>query len=91
MAETVTPEGRLDVTAVKGFHAQMLARAQDDLTLDLGKVTQMGALCLQVCIAAARHARVENRSFRIINASDAVLGQISAMGFSPETLAEGAV
>ena len=59
------------------------------MVLDLGAVSHMGALCLQAALAAARSARGSGRSFALINVSDAVLGQLSAMGFTPETLAEG--
>jgi anti-anti-sigma regulatory factor len=81
----------LDVTAVKALHTQVLAHCDDDLVLDLAKVTQMGALCLQVCIAAARHASGAGHAFQIVNASDAVLSQFHSMGFTPESLAEGAL
>ena len=51
----------------------------------------MGALCLQVCVAAARQALATNHSFIVVNTPDAVLAQINAMGLTPETIAEGAI
>lgn len=91
MAEAMTPKGKLDVTAAPAFHADLVARAGQDIVIDLEEVTLMGTLCLQVCIAAARDARSSDTKFTIENASDPVLVQLSSMGFTPETLAEGTI
>ncbi len=91
MAETLNLEGKLDVTAVESLHEQCLALKGQDVVLDLSKVTLMGALCLQVCVAAARQALATNHSFTVVNTPDAVLAQINAMGLTPETIAEGAI
>lgn len=90
MADPIAPTGKLDLTAVASFHEAMGAAAQRDVTLDLGKVTLIGALCLQSCIAAARASRAAGHDFHIVNVPDVVLGQMKLMGFSPEGIAEGA-
>lgn len=83
--------GKLDVTAAATFHAELAARIGQDIVLDCEKVTQIGALCLQSCLAAAREARKNKTRFDIINVTDPVLVQLTSMGFTPETLAEGTV
>lgn len=90
MAEHIAPEGKLDLAGVTSLHAEFLGKLGQDIVLDLSKVTHFGALCMQTCIAAGRSAQENGNDFRIINASDHVLGQISSMGMTPETLAEGA-
>ena len=91
MGEPLMPEGKLDVTAVTGFHAQLVERLGQDIVIDFEKVTQLGALCMQVCLAAAREAQAAQISFDIINVTDPVLIQLSSMGFTPETLSEGRI
>lgn len=90
MADPVAPEGKLNLAAVSALHAQFKERSGRDVTIDLGKVTSFGALCLQVCLAAARDAKASGASFEIVNIPDNVTAQIESMGFTPETLAEGA-
>lgn len=89
MADTMMLEGKLDVSTVPALHAALLKRADQDVVLDLSEVTHIGALCVQTCLAAARHAQEAGTSFRLTNVPDGVLAQLSCMGFSPETLSEG--
>ena len=89
MVEHLAPEGKLDVTAVGAFHTELVTRAGQDIVIDFENVTQIGALCLQACLAAARATQSANSSFDIINVSDPVLSQLSSMGFTPKTIAEG--
>ncbi|NNK17171.1 MAG: STAS domain-containing protein [Sulfitobacter sp.] len=91
MTDPVMPEGKLDLTAASALHDQLQSVADHDVIVNFEKVTMIGALCLQVFIAAARGAKAANRSFQIINAPDAVLAQLKSMGFTPESLAEGSV
>ncbi|MCX7559768.1 STAS domain-containing protein [Sulfitobacter sp. F26204] len=89
MAETFIPEGKLDTSAAVGFHAALLAHVGQDIVIDLHKVTQIGALCCQLFLAAARTARSSHAGFSVINVTDPVLVQLASMGLTPETLAEG--
>ncbi|GAA6175419.1 STAS domain-containing protein [Sulfitobacter pacificus] len=89
MGEPLMPEGKLDVAAAVSFHSELTARIGQDVIIDCEKVTQIGALCLQTCLAAAREARRNQTRFKMINVSDPVLVQLTSMGFTPETLAEG--
>ncbi|KIN61108.1 STAS 2 domain containing protein [Sulfitobacter noctilucae] len=91
MTEPVVLEGKLDVSAVGALHAKLVELMGQEIILDFGAVSQIGALCLQSCLAAARSAKAADLPFSIINVPDAVFEQMAVMGFSPETLAEGAV
>ena len=90
VAERHAPKGKLDLAAVPDLHGWLVAARDKEVILDLQDVTLFGTLCLQTCLAAARNAAVAGTGFAIINASDAVLAQLSAMGFTPESLSEGA-
>ncbi|MEW9922072.1 STAS domain-containing protein [Marimonas sp. MJW-29] len=90
MADPVVLEGKLDLATVSALHATLGARLDDDITLDFAKVTQIGALCLQVCLAAARAARAAGKVVSVINLPDPVATQLACMGFDAERLAEGA-
>lgn len=91
MTESLMPKGKLDLSALPDFHASLLGCAGQDTLLDMSHVTQIGALCLQSCIAAARAADTAGKSFEVVHISDAVVAQIASMGFTPETLAKGAL
>ena len=86
MPETLAPTGKLDLAAVSKFHKDLLAAADQDIILDLGEVTQMGALCLQACIAAAQLAQAGEHSFELHNVPDTVAENIKSMGFDAQNL-----
>lgn len=91
MSEHLSLHGKLDLAAVGRLHADLLARIGQDITLDMAHVTHLGGLCMQTMIAAARSTREAGCSFRITHTSDRVLGQLAAMGMTPETLMEGRI
>ncbi len=88
MAHVIAPNDRLDLPAVTDLHAQFAAAGDQDIVLDLSAVTQVGALCLQVMIAAGRAARENGTSFRIENVPEQVLDHLSLMGTTPEQIME---
>ena len=90
MADPLRPTGKLDVTAVAGLHADLMARQGQDVTIDMSGVSLLGALCLQTLIAGARATRQAGNSFDLINTGDLILAQMASMGMSPETISEGA-
>ncbi|MBY6089611.1 STAS domain-containing protein [Pseudooceanicola sp. 502str34] len=91
MTVNVTLPPRLDVAAAGPLAEELRSRlaAAEDLVIDAGPVSHLGALCLQVLLAAATSAREAGRGFRLIQMSDRVLDQARFMGFTPETIAEG--
>lgn len=91
MSDRLAPEGKLDLSTVSELYAQLKERSGQDVILDLGQVTALGALCLQLFLAAAREARATGMSFEVVNVPDAVSTQIESMGFTAASLAEGAI
>ncbi len=89
MAEMLRAPARLDLAAVGPLHADLLAHAGGDVTVDMADVTQIGALCAQTIIAGARAISGAGCQMRLINVSDRVLAQLAAMGLTPETMTEG--
>ncbi|MGJ8627926.1 MAG: STAS domain-containing protein [Sulfitobacter sp.] len=89
MAEVLSVEGRLDLTAVGKLHDDLLAHSGGDVVVQMDRVTQLGTLCVQTMIAAANTARANGHSFKITNTSDRVLGQLAVMGMTPETIMKG--
>ncbi|MEM7521253.1 MAG: STAS domain-containing protein [Pseudomonadota bacterium] len=90
MTDAITPQGKLDLSALPDFHSSLAARMNEDIQLDLANVVSIGALCLQCCLAAARATIDAGKSFDIVNTPDAVRAQIESMGFTVETLSKGA-
>lgn len=89
MTAPISLEARLDLSAAKGLQETLLPRVDADLCIDAADVVHMGALCTQVLVAASRAVRAGGHRFDMINVSDRVLGQLSAMGMSPESIVEG--
>lgn len=89
MGELLSLTGKLDVSAVAQLHSDLVARAGQNVTVSLGAVTHLGALCAQALISAAHGARKNGNSLRLTDTSDRVLGQLAAMGLTPETIMEG--
>ncbi|MEM9969150.1 MAG: STAS domain-containing protein [Pseudomonadota bacterium] len=87
MVETLAPRGKLDLAAVAQLHRDLHAVAEHDVVLDLTDVTQIGALCLQSCVAAARRAHVAGTSFKLAGVSPQVAEHITAMGFNSQNFA----
>ena len=89
MGDAVAPSGKLDVSAASDLHAAFVAQPAGDVVLDLSGVAQLGALCLQVCVAAAKTLQAQGHRLEVVNTPDSILAQMQSMGFTPETLAEG--
>ncbi|GGE23806.1 hypothetical protein GCM10011360_10480 [Primorskyibacter flagellatus] len=88
MGEPYLLPARLDLSASTALAADLAERLDADLTLDAGKVMQIGALCTQVIAAAAISLRENGHSLSFVNAPDRVIDQLSHLGFTPESLAE---
>ena len=89
MADPISLSGKLDLAAVGSLHEKLLSHKSQDVTVSLADVTQLGALCAQVLISAANLCRSDGFEFKLINTNDRVLGQLAAMGMTPETIMEG--
>lgn len=89
MSERVSPKGKLDIAAVPDLVSGLDHCGEVDLCLDLGAVSALGTHCLQAILAASREAAKAGREFTIENVPDVVRAHMAAMGFTPESLAEG--
>ncbi|WP_136635679.1 STAS domain-containing protein [Pseudooceanicola onchidii] len=88
MAETYKLPPKLDLPAAAPLAAELRARLTDDLTLDAGEVTQIGALCTQVIASAALSFAAADHQLTIVNTTDRVIDQLRNLGFTPESLSE---
>lgn len=89
MGETIMLPARLDLSTVTALHTDLCAHADKDVVLDMDQVTYLGALGLQVLIAAIRHAKTNETKLCLRNISDRVIAQMRLLGASPETIMEG--
>ena len=88
MSEVLYPRGKLNLAAAAALHSELGALKGRDVAVDLSDVTQLGALCLQVMIAAAKTAGDAGSKFRINGASARVTAQLDTMGMPPNSLTE---
>jgi len=87
MTRVILLAPRLGLDAAVPLAAQIKAERKHDLDLDASQVAHLGALCLQVIMAAALDWAAVGRQFRLVGATDACIMQLSLFGLSPETLA----
>jgi len=80
---------RLDMGAAAPLKAALVAQTGQDIEVDGADVTQLGTLCLQVLMAAARDWRAAGKRFDLADPSAALTQQLSLFGLTPETLAGG--
>ena len=81
---------KLDQKAAIALAEDLRARRGADLGLDAGDTTHVGTLAVQVILAAARSWSGDGHALRLVNVSDACVDQLSLLGFTPETLVQGA-
>ena len=89
MSDTVTLDAKLDLSAAAQLATMLKENKSNEVVLDFEKVTHLGALCVQVFLAAAKTAAAEDRTISIVNVSDRVIDQLRVMGLTPETIARG--
>lgn len=89
MSETIVLAPKLDLSAASELMTILRAQDAAEVEIDMSEVKHLGALCLQVLLAAAKTSRTENRTITITNTSDRVIDQMRVMGMTPETIAKG--
>ncbi|MCX8509829.1 MAG: STAS domain-containing protein [Rhodobacteraceae bacterium] len=85
----LTLDRRLDLTAAAGLHHSLLAHDSQHLVLDAGAVSHLGALCLQLLIAAADQRRADGRGMRITPRSAAFDAALTTFGLPLDRLQPG--
>lgn len=86
MSGAITLPPKLDLRAAGPLRDEILSHAGQDLTLDAGAVTHLGALSLQVIRAAARSWAMAGRSLTIANVSTDLADQLALLGFSADNV-----
>lgn len=81
---------KLDQKAAIALADDLRARRGGDLGLDAGETRHIGTLAVQALLSAARTWASDGHTLTISNISDACIDQLSLLGFTPETLIEGA-
>ena len=89
MTDALVLPPRLDLPAAAPLAQALKERLGSDIAVDASQVTHLGALALQVLLSAAATARRRGHALRITTISDRAAEQLSAMGFTPDSLAEG--
>ena len=75
----------LDITRAQDLHATMIARVKGGaVVVDASAVERVSTPCIQVLLAAARSAEQVGTSFRISNASEALVAALADLGLSEE-------
>ncbi|MEM6887355.1 MAG: STAS domain-containing protein [Pseudomonadota bacterium] len=90
MSDPIRLAPKLDLSAASALTIELKERlGEAEIVLDLTDVRHLGALCLQVMLAAATSALQDGRRLVCVNASDRVIDQLRVMGMTPEMISEG--
>ena len=81
---------RLDSAAAAALARDLEARLEQDIELDAGEVTHLGALALQTLVVDAAHWRTAGRTFSVGNIPSPVLEQINDLGVADPDMIAGA-
>ena len=81
---------KLDQKAAISLADDLRGRRGADLGLDAGDTIHIGTLAVQTILSAARSWVSDGHSLKLVNVSDACVDQLGLLGFTPETLVEGA-
>ncbi|WP_299731701.1 STAS domain-containing protein [uncultured Tateyamaria sp.] len=91
MTEPIQLPARLDATELSAFAPRLTeACTGGTVQIDAGEVTHMGALGVQLILAAARDQRSLGGTLEICAISERATSQLAMMGLSPQQLSEGA-
>lgn len=76
----------LDVAAVRAVREHLLGRRGTTTTVDASEVERIGALGIELLIAAQRQWQKDERVLQLVGPSDAVMDALRDLGLDPETL-----
>lgn len=89
MEGSLTLAACLDGMATERLASELMRRRGHSLTLDAGQVTFLGALALQLLIAAREQWQADGKPLVISAPSAAFLEGVALLGGSPEALGTG--
>ena len=91
MTDPVLLPARLDADGVRTLAPSLGAASKTGhVSLDASAVTHMGALGVQLIMAAARDVRATGGTLDFLAISDRAVDQLALMGLSPSQLSKGA-
>jgi chemotaxis protein CheX len=76
----------LDVAAVRAVQQDLLGRRGTDTTVDATDVERIGALGIELLIAAERQWRKDDRVLKLVGISDTVTDAFNDLGLDAATL-----
>lgn len=76
----ITLEPKLASKAAADLHAQLAQHRTDTVVLDASKVEQLGVLCMQILVSAARSWTEAGRSFEVVDPSAAFRDSAETVG-----------
>ena len=85
MTECLMLPVRLDSSGARSLMDMILARRGAALTLDASQVDVIGALAVEVLVAAGRQWQADGHTLAIANPSDRYAAACKTMGLSPES------
>ena len=83
MGDVLTLAPVLDLNAAEPLKAELLARRNQELTLDASGVERLGGLCLQVLLSARRSWAADGVNLKLGPVSESFADQWAAFG-APE-------
>lgn len=91
LTDIVKLPARMDLSAAPAFVAELTSKDfSGDVTLDASDVNQLGMLCAQAMIAAARSASAEGGKFALTNVNEKVEEQLACLGLTVQDVEGGA-
>lgn len=85
MADAISLPAKLDGFALRDLWTELTqAVANQEMRIDAGDVTHMGALGAQMILAAARDLRANGGDFEMIALSTRACDQLAVMGLTPD-------
>jgi chemotaxis protein CheX len=76
----------LDVAAVRAVREDLLGRRGTDITVDASDVERIGALGIELLIAAQRQWRKDDSALKLVGVSDTVTDAFQDLGLDATTL-----
>lgn len=86
MTAALTLPERLDTASAQELADTLAAQLGQDLEIDAAPVTHIGALCLQILLAAVKTWDARGQILKISNLSDAMIGQLALFGITQDSL-----
>lgn len=83
MTDALILPSRLDSSAAAALSASLLARRGGPLVIDASQVGVIGALALEVVVAAGRQWRLDGHTLTITGPSDPYLHAATVLGLDP--------